>query len=119
MILNDLKEDDKNYAEMLKAIDEIRAQSEREEAEMRRYVQASVLDQNRELAAQQWARRHPPKDNSTTSLKAFDEDKGRAMDANGRIIQKDMFKGFTKEQQAKMLMENQELVEAKRYFSIL
>ena len=108
------KDDDVNYVEMLKAIDDIRGQAEQEEADMKRYIQASVREQNKELAEAQRARRNAPKYDSGSSLPAFDEDKGRAMDKNGRIIQKDMFKGFTKEQQQKMLLENSRLVDDKR-----
>ena len=43
------QEDDMNYADMIKAIDEIREQTEREEAEMRKYVVSTVKADNLEV----------------------------------------------------------------------
>lgn len=44
------QEDDLNYADMIKAIDEIREQTEREEAEMRKYVINTVKSDNLEVS---------------------------------------------------------------------
>ena len=49
-----------------------------------------------------------------TSLPAFDEDRGAAMDENGRIIRVDMFKGFTAEQQRRMLQDNEDIIRQKK-----
>jgi hypothetical protein len=48
------KQEDMTYAEMIKAIDEIRANTEKEEVELRKYIQKSVHEQNMEV-------RHPSK----------------------------------------------------------
>lgn len=48
-----------------------------------------------------------------TSLNAFDEDRGAAMNESGRIIRVDMFKGFTAEQQKRMLQDNEDIVRQK------
>lgn len=48
-----------------------------------------------------------------TSLGAFDEDRGAAMNESGRIIRVDMFKGFTAEQQKRMLQDNEDIVRQK------
>lgn len=45
------QEDDLNYADMIKAIDEIREQTEREEAEMRKYVINTVKADNLEVSS--------------------------------------------------------------------
>lgn len=45
-------EDEMSYAEMLKAIDEIRANTEREEKELRQYIQYSNKDYNKEVSNQ-------------------------------------------------------------------
>lgn len=44
--------------------------------------------------------------NVPTSLDLFNEDKCVAMDENGRIIRRDMFKGFTEEQKRKIMLDN-------------
>jgi DNA polymerase III alpha subunit (gram-positive type) len=44
------QEDEMSYAEMLKAIDEIRANTEREEKELRQFIQYSNKDYNREVS---------------------------------------------------------------------
>ncbi len=44
------RDDDMSYADMIKAIDEIRAATEREEFEMRKYIQDSVKMQNQDVS---------------------------------------------------------------------
>jgi hypothetical protein len=44
-----MKQEEMSYAEMLKAIDEIREANEREEREMRQYLMETVKQQNREV----------------------------------------------------------------------
>jgi len=107
------KDDDMTYAEMIKAIDDIRAATEKEEIEMRKYIQDSYKRSNLDLAKTQKARINDWNKmniNSATSLTAFDEDKGLAMDENGRIIRVDMFKGFTDEQKRRIFQDNQDLI---------
>lgn len=43
------KEEDMSYGDMIKAIDEIRENTEREERELRNYIQGSVKDYNLEV----------------------------------------------------------------------
>jgi len=119
--LNKIRQDeDMSYADMIKAIDEIREATEREEVEMRKYIQDSVKISNLELARTQkdrqknWSnQRHGEDGPVSTSLNAFDEDKGAAMDASGRIIRVDMFKGFTAEQKRRMFQDNEEIIRHK------
>lgn len=49
-----------------------------------------------------------------TTLNLHDEDKAAAFDSSGRIIRRDMFKGFTQEQNRRLLAENQFISEQKR-----
>ena len=114
------KEEDMSYAEMIKAIDEIRENTEREERELRQYIQSSVKDYNHELAKVQRDRNRSlnrydePGNPAATSLDLFAEDKTAAMDEHGRIIRRDMFKGFTEEQKRKILSDNQNILRQKR-----
>lgn len=43
------KQEDMTYGEMIKAIDEIRANTEKEEGDLRKYIQKSVHEQNMEV----------------------------------------------------------------------
>lgn len=77
------REEDMSFAEMLRAIDEIREATEREEAELRRYLQEQVKENNRALAREQadrrkhWNNMHFDEQGGPvgTSLPAFEEDK--------------------------------------------
>ncbi|RYG99969.1 hypothetical protein EON65_49795, partial [archaeon] len=79
------KEEDMSFAEMLRAIDEIREATEREEVELRRYLQEQVKENNRALAREQvdrrrqWNNMHYDDQGGAvgTSLPAFEEDKVR------------------------------------------
>lgn len=111
------KEDELNYAELIKAIDEIREATEREEEEMRKYVTDTVKLENLELAKAQNARRAAQNTISDenngaipTSLQVFDEDQDLAMDEHGRILRKDMFRGYTKAQKQRFFEENQQIM---------
>lgn len=37
------------------------------------------------------------------------------MDSNGRIVRRDMFRGFTEEQRRKIFLDNQEVIRSKKY----
>jgi hypothetical protein len=109
-----MKQEEMSYAEMMRAIDEIRDATEREERDMRNYIQESVKQNNFQLAAQQRERnrhRNGINPDGKTSLDLFDENKATAMNAAGRIIRPDMFKGFTEEQRKRLLLDNQQLIQ--------
>eukprot|EP00599_Poterioochromonas_sp_BG-1_P000339 CAMPEP_0173149274 /NCGR_PEP_ID=MMETSP1105-20130129/10229_1 /TAXON_ID=2985 /ORGANISM="Ochromonas sp., Strain BG-1" /LENGTH=327 /DNA_ID=CAMNT_0014064111 /DNA_START=213 /DNA_END=1196 /DNA_ORIENTATION=- len=115
------KREEMNYADMIKAIDEIRLQTEEEEKRLRKYIDDSVKEQNRDLATMQRERNktynraiEDPGVPLATTLYLHDEDKTQAYDANGRIIRRDMFKGFTDEQRKRLLYDNQFVAEQKR-----
>lgn len=115
------KDEEMSYAEMLRAIDEIRDQTEKEEVALRKFIQDSVKHYNHDLAHAQRQKNHHNNNSRhdadgsalLTSLPAFDEDKLQALDASGRIIRRDMFKGFTDEQKRKILMDNQDILKQK------
>lgn len=116
-----LREEDMSYADMIKAIDEIREATEREEREMRQYIVDTVKQNNRELATIQTNRnrnmfivRSEDGQPVPTSLDLFNEDKAMAMDERGRIIRRDMFKGFTEEQRKKILLDNQAIIQERK-----
>lgn len=115
------REEEMSYAEMLRAIDEIREQTEREEQALRKFIQDSVTQYNHGLAEAQRQRRQVSSNllydgqgrPLLTSLPAFDESKLLALDASGHIIRRDMFKGFTDEQKRKILLDNQDILRQK------
>jgi len=111
------------YSDMLKAIEEIRDVADREEVELSRFSKRSVKEQNDVLAAarrQRWAEEKA----SWTSLPAetkaaatsidLRENESLAIDANGRIVRKDMFRGFTEAQRRRIILENELLLQHKR-----
>jgi RIB43A len=49
-----------------------------------------------------------------TSLNVFNEDVYNALDANGRIIRRDHFKGFTPAQLRRLMQENELILQQKR-----
>lgn len=109
-------QDDMSFADMLKAIDEIRANAEREEKDLRQYIEYSNKDYNKELAVIQRERNrtlNKVMGDVPTSLDLFNEDKCTAMDEFGRIIRRDMFKGFTEEQKRKIMLDNIDILKRK------
>jgi hypothetical protein len=110
-------DEDLNYADMIKAIDEIRESTEQEEKDMRRYVTDTVKLENLELAMGQKMRRHMQNSINdsegkplSTSLDCFTENKAVAMDEYGKIKRIDMFRGFTDEQKRTIFQQNQDIV---------
>jgi len=111
------QEDDLNYADMIKAIDEIREATELEEKEMRKFVTDAVKRDNLELAMAQKMRRDAQNsindENNgalSTSLDVFFEDRGAAMDEFGKVKRADMFRGFTEEQRRTIFQQNQDII---------
>jgi len=110
------KEDDDDYARLLKTIDGIRGAAEKEELDMRNYMNHSVRDENKALAEEhksRYGKEITPVDMST-SLKMYNEDVHAAMDENGHIVRKDMFKGFTPAQKRRIMQENEMILMQKK-----
>ena len=122
----DKSQDDK-YEEMMKAVLDIREAAEREEADMRKYMCLSVKEQNEELARIQREQRR--KENfifddmsreavlATTTLTIPDD--GRlATDDSGRIVRRDMFRGYSEEQRQRILLDNENIRSQKRFAAL-
>ena len=111
------KDEDQSYASVLRQIDQIREDNEADEAAMRRAVRLKFVEENTNFMLQKRAiiadgKAESDKD-TNASLPIIEERNDLAMDAGGRIIRKDMFKGYTLDQQRRMLQENEALKEAK------
>mmetsp|Transcript_1361 Transcript_1361/g.1852 ORF Transcript_1361/g.1852 Transcript_1361/m.1852 type:complete len:227 (+) Transcript_1361:481-1161(+) len=113
------KEEDMAYAEMIKAVDSIRENNENEEQELARYSRQATKEQNAELARIQRERQDQAKAErndplTKTSLDLFNEDTTTAMDSTGKVLRRDMFKGFTMEQRRKIQQENEDVLQEHR-----
>jgi len=108
---------DSDYLAMLAAINEVCSEADNEEKELVKYVNKSVRDHNAELASMAKERKMKEKEESMKSgfgyNQMLEEDKAYAFDSNGKLLRKDMFKGFTREQQNNFMKENQALIDAK------
>ena len=113
-------EEEMQYADMLKQIDVIREMNEKEEEAMKKSILASTVGDNKlkafmnaeRIAAERAAKLADT--NAVVSLPLPDEDQALALDANGRIIRKDAFKGFTPAQRRKILQDNEMLKQFKK-----
>jgi len=118
------REEDAKYSELMKAVNSIRESAEIEEKEMQNFLKAQVSEENARLVVTQRESRNSLK-NSTmglsredqlmaTSLNLFNEDAGNAMDSSGRIVRRDMFKGYTDTQRRRIQQENEEVARQAR-----
>lgn len=88
----------------------------RRETELLRAHVAEVADTNRALAASQHAR-NGTRDTAfaMTSIGALnEEDLDKAMDEYGRITRRDMFRGFTAAQRARIVRDNEDIIRMRR-----
>ena len=65
------------------------------------------MKQERNFKEEEFKRRPLEEQLRATSLDLFNEDAATAMDSNGRIIRKEMFKGFTAAQKRRIYQENE------------
>jgi len=112
------REEDAGYFDLLKRIDETREQSERDQAAYSRGIRMKFANENTLVMRAQKDRLAQEKmDNrgvTMGNLSIVVEDLDLAMDANGRIIRKDMYKGLTIAQQKKLLAFNDAELDQKR-----
>jgi len=112
------KEENDNYLDILRRIDETREESERDEAQYKRNIRMKFAAENTAvmMAKKEEIRKSREEDLSVTpsNLPIVVEDKNLAMDSSGRIVRKDMFKGFTADQQRTILASNAAELQAKR-----
>jgi len=111
-------DEDKQFADMMKIVDQMRQDAENEEKEIKQYVTNNIKDHNLSLAA--GVKEKKMRDIAESKGKGgiiikslLDEDKQSAMNSNGRVYRRDMFKGFTVDQRRKIFDGNQAVVEAK------
>lgn len=112
------REDNKAQSEILRKIDEVRESSEQDEKDYKRGIRMQFAAENTQVMMDRRAREAAEKAAEARSLShnlpIVIEDKNLAMDANGRIIRGDMFKGFTQAQQRRILLSNQETIADQR-----
>jgi hypothetical protein len=118
------REEEVKYAETLKIIGEMRDAAEKEESDMRKAYLDRANRENKDVHAmtqeirrqqkEEWDKLSPAEKSRFSSLDLFDESTGKAMDGSGRVIRKDMFKGFTEAQRRRIYQENEAQIQAKR-----
>ena len=116
-------DDDLAYSEMLKAVEVIRDSADKEEKEMKIYLNSSVTSSNAALIASKMQRHKNDTadwDNLTAAEQAaassidLKETTDIAMDENGRILRRDAFRGYTAAQVRHIIQENEDLLQHKR-----
>ncbi len=110
-------DNDEEYAAIQRQVDAAREAAEIEEKAVRRYLNQSVKMDNDKLSiAQRESRRRMmsplaevPKEElyQATSLNILNETPADACDENGKILRRDMFKGYTESQRKRIWMENE------------
>lgn len=109
------------YADMIRVIEDIRAATEEEEEQMRKEYVQTISQSNKEIAAYHAEKMARWRAEQAVPLKALpitDEVIELPMDSTGRIIRKDMFKGFTQAQKNKILLDNENMKAYKRCFTL-
>jgi hypothetical protein len=118
------REEEVKYAETLRVIGDMRDAAEREESDLRKSYLDRANRENKEVLRmtqeikrkekEEWDRLTPEEKSRFASLDLFDESTGKAMDSSGRVIRKDMFKGFTDAQRRRIFQENEAVIQQKR-----
>ncbi len=114
---------DKAYSDMLNAVEQIRESADKEEKEMREYLKNEVKTSNAALKAARIERTmnedadfkslSPAEKAMAASLNLHDNE-DIAMDANGRIVRKDQFRGYSAAQVRRIIQDNEALLAFKR-----
>lgn len=111
-------EERERYAQLLRQIDAVREESEKEEAALRKMILHKTKQENDVCIEEKRMLREQEREDHLNSrvgmVMNLDEDQAAAMDEYGRITRKDMFKGFTAAQKTRILLENEELLRIKR-----
>lgn len=117
----DLNEEDLAQADLIRQIDEIRAQAEVDEKQMHALMRKEVADENVKLGAARRAaleqkkfeeQRMPDGGALTTSLRMPEDMDVPAITEDG-VLRKDLFRGYTPAQRRKLLQQNETLRAAK------
>jgi len=109
------KEEEREYAEIMLRLDDLRLSAEIEEKELINYINKTVTESNKELAKANTLRKSSYESDmkDTQSSIVMDVSKESGVDETGRI-RRDMFRGYTKEQQRLLLLENEEILMQKK-----
>ncbi len=112
-----------SYAQMLKAVEQIRDAADKEETEMKKYLQQSVKESNQNLIKVKH-RLEQEKDAAWNQLSReqkaaaasinFRENEEISMDEFGRITRRDAFRGYTEAQRRRIIQENEAQLARKR-----
>lgn len=117
MISDAQSEGEKAYADMLVAVGEIRDAADREEKEMTKYLNETVKNENETLRAIRKQREEDDDrsraEKAATSIDLRDNE-DLAMDEHGRIIRKDLFRGYNAAQMRRIIQENEDLLAYRR-----
>ena len=111
------KQDNSNFTVVQKKLEEIQLQCELEESDMRRMINLNVKKNNDELSKIQRenkAKMIRPYSAvareeiwSATSLNILTETPEDACDSSGRVLRREMFKGYTESQKKRIWLENE------------
>ena len=114
---------DESYAQMLKAVEQIRDAADKEEAEMKAYLEKSVKEANQTLIANK-RRAEVDKNASWNALTRAEkaaatsinlrENEEMSMNEFGRITRRDAFRGYTDAQKRRIIQENEEQLARQR-----
>ena len=114
---------DAQYAQMLLAVEEIRDAADKEEKEMKAYLNNSIKQSNALLVNakaqrnidkdKEWNMLTPAQQAASASIDLRDTE-DLAMDEHGRIIRRDCFRGYSAAQLRHIIQENEDLLNAKR-----
>lgn len=105
-------------------IDQMREAAEEEDKKLRRSNRLQINSHNEQIRLKkvedssqqlaQWEEQSLEEKLSLTSLDLFNEDPSAAMGDSGRIVRKDMFKGYTEAQKRRIFQENDAHAQVKR-----
>lgn len=111
------------YSQMLKAVEEIRDAADKEEKEMKVYLNSQIKDANNALImaknqralddTREWDSLSKAEQVAAASINLRDNE-DIAMDDNGRIVRRDAFRGYSQSQIRRIIQENEDLLELKR-----
>jgi len=114
---------DESYSQMLKAVEQIRDAADKEEAEMKAYLENSVKEGNQTLIASKrqreinkdadWNALSRAEKAAASSINLRDNEE-MAMNEFGRITRRDAFRGYTDAQKRRIIQENEEQLARQR-----
>ena len=113
-------QDEEEYAQLIKAVDRLREETEIEEKMMRSELNRYVVEENKILADEQkqkqqaWNKIGPAIGNGRNILSDLDDNIVPSVVDGNKIAHKDAFRGLTKAQQHMILKQNDDIIAEKR-----